>query len=66
MKSHLNSVHWQNERQCAQTETPEIISEHNKTLFYFEGGQTPEQVVQGDCRVSILGCVQHLAGHDPG
>lgn len=43
-------------------ETRELPSEHGKTDFHSEGDQAVAQVVQGGCRVSILGCIQRLPG----
>jgi len=41
----------------------EILSEHKQTLFYCEGDQTPQQVAQRGCGVSVCGAIQSLTGH---
>lgn len=57
----------QGNRQQAQTETHEILAEHQETLLYCESDQAREQVAQrGGGGVSIHGDLQHLAGHCPG
>jgi len=50
----------------AQTGTQEVPSEHQETLFQWEGGQTLTQVAQRGCEVSILGDIQKPPGHGPG
>ena len=42
-------------RKWTQIEIEEIPFKHKKKLFYTEGDQTEEQVVQRGCGVSILG-----------
>lgn len=37
-----------------------------KKLFNCEGGQTPKQIAQRSCRVSILRGIQNLTGQSPG
>ena len=48
--------------------THKILSNHRKTpfFFHFEGGETVEQVAQGDYGVSILGDIKNLTGYVPG
>ncbi|KAK4827150.1 LOW QUALITY PROTEIN: hypothetical protein QYF61_015104 [Mycteria americana] len=66
-KTEPGSCQWcPNKRQRTQIKTHEIPSEHKKTLFYWEGGQTLEQVTQRGCGVSIHGAIQSLTGHGPG
>jgi len=50
----------------AQTETQEVPSEHEETLFYCEGHRALAQVAQRGCGVSHLGDVQKPSGHGPG
>ena len=56
----------QDQRQWAGTEIHKVPSEHQETLFYFEGDRALEQVAQGTCRVSILGDIQKPSGHGTG
>jgi len=51
--------------QQAHTETQEVLSEHQETL-YSEGDQALAQVTQRGCRVSILGDSQKPSGQVPG
>ncbi|KAK4817918.1 hypothetical protein QYF61_002759 [Mycteria americana] len=48
----------QDQRQWAQTETREVPSEQQETLFYCVGDWALAQIAQGGCGVSILGDVQ--------
>lgn len=42
-----------------------IPSEHKKTLFSCESGQTLAQVAEGGCGVTISGDTQNLTGRGP-
>lgn len=48
----------------ADSQTQEILSEHEKAFLCSEGVQTPEQVAQRGCGVPILGDLQNPAGCD--
>lgn len=59
-------VQRQSQRQWAQTETQEIASEHQETIFTVRvtesGHRLARQVV---CAFSILGDIQNPTGYDP-
>lgn len=56
----------QEQGQWIQTGTQEVPSEHQKTLFQFDGYEAKAQVAQGDCGVSLFGDTQKQFGHSPG
>ena len=62
----FSGAQWQDQRPWAHTETREVPSEHQETLFYCEGDQTLAQVAQGGCGDSILRDIQKTFGHGPG
>lgn len=45
---------WQDQRQHAQTETQELPSEHQETLFQWEDDQEMAQIAHRGCGISIL------------
>lgn len=55
----------QDQRQWAQTEIKEVLSEHQRTLFYSGGDQAPAQLAQKGYGVSILADSQKVSGHGP-
>lgn len=55
----------QDQRQWAQTEIKEVLSEHQRTLFYCGGDQAPAQLAQKGYGVSILADSQKVSGHGP-
>ena len=56
----------QDERQWSQTETQEVSSEHQETLFYCEGNWALERVVQRACGIFYLADIQKLSLQGPG
>lgn len=53
-------------KQSIQTETQEVLSQHQETLLSCEAKQALSQVVQGGGRVSIPGDRQKPPGHGCG
>ena len=61
------SSHWYlgtGQEAITQTKTQEIPLKHTKKNLHYEGGHLQEQDVQSCCRVSILGDIENLIGHD--
>ena len=61
----LSGAQWQDRRWWARTETQEVMSEQQETLFYCEGDWTLAQVPQRHCGV-FLQDTQKASGHGPG
>ena len=62
----FSGAQWQDQSHLAQTETQEVASQHQETLFHCEGDWGLAKVTQGGCRVSIHGDIQKPSGHGPG
>jgi len=56
----------QDKKQRAQTETQDVPSENEETLFYCKGDHALAQVTQRDGGVPILGHIQKPSGHGSG
>ena len=50
----FSGAQWQDQKQWAQTETWEVLFEHQESLFYCHSDQAQAQVAQRGCGVSIL------------
>ena len=49
--------------QQEQTETEEVLFEHQEAPFHCEGDWALRQVAQGGCEVSLLGATEKPSGH---